>query len=98
VPDSSATPAGSFDDAIAHHSISRGHWPGKTPDQIKQLIEEVRNGWNNRYIAPTGETIHRKGDVILIENPARAEGTIFQPTRDALDYFRRWVARNPGGT
>jgi hypothetical protein len=98
VSNSSAAPSGSFDDAIAGHSLSRGHWPGKTPDEIKQLILEVRSGWNNRYTAPNGEIIYRKGDVILIENPARAEGTIFQPSRNALDYFRGWVARNPGGT
>jgi hypothetical protein len=94
----SPNPLGSFDDAVANHSTSRGHWPGKSIDQIKQLIDEVRNGWNNRYSAPSGETIYRKGDVILIENPARAEGTVFQPSANALDYFRRWVARNPGGT
>ena len=98
VPNSSATPAGNFDDAIANHAASRGHWPGKSPDQIKQLVQDVRNGWHNRYTAPNGETIYRKGDVILIENPARAEGTIFQPGANALEYFRRWVARNPGGT
>ena len=97
MPNSSATPAGNFDDAIASHSASRGHWPGKNHDQIKQLINEVRNGWDNRYTAPIGETIYRKGDVILIENP-RGEGTIFQPSADALEYFRRWIARNPGGT
>lgn len=98
MPNTDATPGDNFDDAIASHSVSRGHWPGKTPDQIKQLIEEVRSGWTNRYTAPNGETIYRKGEVILIENPARTEGTIFQPSRNALEYFRRWVARNPGGT
>ncbi|MBY0524578.1 MAG: hypothetical protein K2R98_14335 [Gemmataceae bacterium] len=97
MPNSSPSPAGNFDDAIASHWIARGHWPGQTLDQIKQLIDEVRNGWNNRYTAPNGETIFRKGVVVLIENPVRAEGTIFQPSRDALEYFRRWVARNPGG-
>lgn len=87
-----------YDHAIASHAVARGHWPGKSPDEIKQLIAEVRGSWHNRYTAPNGETIHRKGDVILIENPAQQEGTIFQPTANALDYFRRWVARNPGGT
>jgi hypothetical protein len=87
-----------IDDAIASHAVSRGHWPGLTDDQIREKIKDVRNGWDNRYSAPNGETIYRKGDVILIENSARVEGTIFQPSRSALDYFRRWVARNPGGT
>jgi hypothetical protein len=36
--------------------------------------------------------------VILIENPARSEGTIFEPSGNAQEYFRRWVRRNPGGT
>jgi hypothetical protein len=90
--------SGSFDDAIASHASARGHWPGKAIDEIKAMIDEVRSGWNNRYAAPSGETIYRKGDVILIENPAHAEGTIFQPTSSAADYFRRWVKNNPGGT
>ncbi len=98
MPNSSAAPGGDFDDAIACHAITRGHWPGKSPDQVKQMIADVRNAWDNRYAAPNGETIYRQGDMILIENPARAEGTIFQPSRNALEYFRRWVARNPGGT
>jgi hypothetical protein len=95
---SSGTPAGGFDDTIASHAAARGHWPGKTLDQIKQLIADVRNSWNNRYTAPNGETIYRQGDLILLENPARSEGTIFQPSGNALEYFRRWVRRNPGGT
>jgi hypothetical protein len=86
------------DDEIARHAAARGHWPGKSHDQIKAIIEDVRIGWNNRYSAPNGETIYRKGDVILIENPSRGEGTVFQPSMDALEYFRRWVRRNPGGT
>jgi hypothetical protein len=94
----SGTPTGGIDDAIAMHAASRGHWPGKTPDQIKQLIADVRSGWNNRYSAPSGETIYRQGDVILIENPVRWEGTTFEPSGNALEYFRRWVRRNPGGT
>jgi hypothetical protein len=89
---------GSFDDAIANHASARGHWPGKTIDDIKAMIGDVRNAWNNRYVAPGGETIYRKGDVILIENPARSEGTIFQPSSNALQYFQRWVRNNPGGT
>jgi hypothetical protein len=89
--------SGSFDDAIADHASARGHWPGKTLDEIKAIIEEVRSGWKNRYVAPSGETFYRKGDVILIENPGRAEGTIFQPSSDAAEYFRRWVKNNPGG-
>jgi len=93
-----AASAGDFDDAIASHAAARGHWPGKSHDELKQMIEDVRNGWNNRYAKSNGETIYRKGDVIMIENPARQEGTIFQPSQNALDYFRRWVARNPGGT
>jgi hypothetical protein len=91
-------PPGSFDDAIAGHAAARGHWPGLTHDEIKQIIGEVRNGWNNRYTAPNGEIIYRRGDLIMIENPARAEGTIFQPSGNSLEYFRRWVKRNPGGT
>jgi len=91
-------PSGSFDDEIANHASARGHWPGKSLDEIKAIIEDVRNGWNNRYVAPSGETIFRKGDVILIENPPCAEGTVFQPSGSALDYFRRWVRNNPGGT
>src|ERR1700722_3813638 len=84
-PESNITPAGNFDDAIASHAASRGHWPGKTPEKIKQMIEDVRKGWDNKYTTPNQETIYRKGDVILIENPARGEGTIFQPSRDALE-------------
>lgn len=95
---SSGTPTGNLDDAIASHAVARGHWPGKTLDQIKQMIIGVRNGWNNRYDAPNGETIYRQGDLILIENPARLEGTFFSPSHNALEYFRRWVRRNPGGT
>jgi hypothetical protein len=87
-----------IDDEIAQHAAARGHWPGKSIDEIKAIIDDVRNGWNNRYSAPGGETIYRKGDVILIENPARSEGTIFSPTSDALEYFRRWVKNNPGGS
>jgi hypothetical protein len=98
VPNSSGA-SGNYDDAIANHSAARGHWPGKTVDQIKQMIANVRNGWDNRYTAPNGETIYRQGDVVLLlENPARSEGTIFQPSANALEYFRRWVRRNPGGT
>jgi hypothetical protein len=26
------------------------------------------------------------------------EGTFFSPSHNALEYFRRWVRRNPGGT
>jgi len=89
---------GALDDAIASHAAARGHWPGKTLDEIKQMIVDLRNGWQNRYNAPNGEIIYRQGDIILIENPARSEGTIFQPTASALEYFRRWVRRNPGGT
>jgi hypothetical protein len=86
------------DDEIARHAAARGYWQGKSHDQIKAIIEDVRIGWNNRYSAPNGETIYRKGDVILIENPSRGEGAVFQPSMDALEYFRRWVRRNPGGT
>ena len=89
---------GSFDDAIASHASSRGHWPGETTDEIKAIIADVRGGWNNRYTAPDSETIYRKGDVILLENPARAEGTIFEPCSNALQYFQRWVKNHPGGT
>src|SRR5262245_55976676 len=95
---SGGVPPGGLDDAIAAHGAARGHWPGKTVDESKQLIGEVRDGWNNRYAATTGETISHKGDVILIESPARSEGIIFQPGASALEYFRRWVRRNPGGT
>ena len=35
---------------------------GKLFDQIKQIIADVRHGWNNRYEAPNGETIYRQGD------------------------------------
>ncbi|MBI3822427.1 MAG: hypothetical protein HY289_07080 [Planctomycetes bacterium] len=61
-----------IDDEIAGHASARGHWPGKSIDEIKAMIDDVRNGWNNRYMAPSGEIIYRKGDVILIENPPRA--------------------------
>jgi len=98
VPNSSNPPPGSLDDAIASHALARGHWPGMTFDQLKQLIIAVRQGWHNRYTAPNGETIYRQADVILLEQPARLEGTIFQPSGPALEYFRRWVRRNPGGT
>jgi hypothetical protein len=87
-----------MNEEIARHAAARGHWPGKTHDQIKTLIDEVRNGWHNKYAAPNGETIYRKGDVIMIENATRGEGTIFQPSVDTLEYFRRWVRRNPGGS
>jgi hypothetical protein len=72
VQNSSGTPTGKLDDAIAGHAAARGHWPGQTIDQIKQLIKDVRNGWNNRYDAPNGETIYRHSDLILIENLARS--------------------------
>jgi hypothetical protein len=98
VSDSSGTPTGGFDDAIARHAAARGHWPAKTHDQIKQMIADVRSSWNNRYQAPNGEIIYRRGDVILIENPAQSQGTIFEPSGNALEYFRRWVRRTPGGT
>lgn len=98
MPNSSGAPTGSLDDAIAGHALARGHWPGKTLGEIKQLIGDVRGGWNNRYDAPNGETIYRRGDVVLIENTAMSEGTILELSGDALEYFRRWVRRNPGGT
>jgi len=85
-------------DEIARHAAQRGHWPGKSHDEIKEIIDTVRKDWNNRYTAPNGETICRRGDVILIENADQSEGTVFEPSGNALEYFRRWVRRNPGGS
>lgn len=37
-----STPSGNFDDEIANHASAPGHWPGKTLDEIKAIIEDVR--------------------------------------------------------
>ena len=86
---------GSFDAEIARHSIMRGHWPGRTPEQVQRLISEVRNGAQAQHTASNGQRIYRRGDNILIENPARGEGTLFQPSRSSTEYFRDWVRNNP---
>jgi hypothetical protein len=83
------------DDEIARHAIERNHFPGRTQEQVRQLVSEVRDHAQNIHTSSNGQTIYRRGDTILIENPARGEGTIFQPTRPALEYFRDWVRNNP---
>jgi RHS repeat-associated protein len=85
-----------LDDKIAEHAIEEGHWPGLDVTKVKELINDVRNTFQNRYISMDGRIIYRKGDIILIEDIPGNGGTIFRPSpQSALQFFQNWVFKNP---
>src|SRR5437016_1559327 len=70
--------------------------------EAEALINQVRGAGNvQRYRASDGQTIflRRGDDVIVLENPARQEGTVFRRAspQAAKDYFDRFKMDNPGG-
>jgi hypothetical protein len=84
-----AQPKG-VDDRIAEHSRDNHSedWKGKTPEQIKEAIEDVRNDYQEGYELEGGGKIYRKGDTVLIED-GKGGGTIFKPEGSAADYVQR---------
>jgi RHS repeat-associated protein len=90
-----------FDREIARHSKDdSGHWPDKSIEEVEALVKEVRANWDLRYTAKNGETIYlyKKKGLVMFENQARKEGTIFAPSsKPPLKYYQDWVRDHPGG-
>ena len=85
----------SLDDAVALHA--QKHWNGLPCQEIKRLIENVRENCQKRYFAPTGRAIYIKGDTVLIYD-GKGGGTILKPSPiSAIDYYLKFIKDNPGG-
>lgn len=84
-----------LDDEIARHALDKGHWPGRTAEEVKAMISEVRDGAQDQFDFGNGRRIFRKGGIILIED-GKGAGTIFRAGRAARQYFRAKVREELG--
>jgi hypothetical protein len=84
-----------WDDEIARHALDKGHWPGRTAEQVKAIIAEVRSSAQDSYDFGNGRRMFRKGNVILLED-GKGGGMLFRPSSSALRYFIRKMKEDLG--